>query len=503
MEHPSGWDGYYYLVQMQSLRTTGVMHSPEYSLVWPPLMLARALTGDDVTSWRICAVLFKALFVLSVFVLTRSLLWPKRESDDPAAVTTALLAAALSAASPSLGYFFTQFPKNLLGFSLFLFFAASVCGIHRAREGGDGVSAPRGRGLILRLAGALLLFLAAFFTHRFSAVLSLGFLLLYLAPSAKRLPRTLLLILPAALIAVLALSHLLPMAISYRDLERVTGEFSWSPILVPVSFLHGFGAFRLTTAWIVEIALSGALPIIAGAFLLRRRGSGVPRPDRGYAILILVALAGLFPFFRFTLTGMAYRLFFGTLLLLPLLCVPWIHAGVRRFLRSGTAGSASKREAVPVLLFLALMGLSLHTGRSYVPELHDPPCAFYGELAAEAMEGLSGMDCELVIAHRALAEMITYRHGVDALSWAPEDSFPRERVWRITAGVLRDEVSLYLGPAVADSFFIPLSRDYGLLREDHWEEFLQKIADEPVMLEAVSDWRNPLDRRPDYLGKRG
>jgi hypothetical protein len=377
-----------------------------------------------------------------------------------------------------------------------------VCGVHRVREGGEGSPAPLGRRQFPRLAGSLLLFLAAFFTHRFSAVLSLGFLILYLAPSAKRLPRPLLLILPAALIAVLALSHVLPLAISYRDLERVTGDFSWSPIFLPVSFLNGFGAFRLTTVWIIEIALSGALPILAGALLLRRRRSGVPGPDRGYAILILVALAGLFPFLRFSLTGLAYRLFFGTLLLLPLLCVPWIHAGVRSILRSGASGMTSGREAVPVMLFLALSALSIYTGRSYVPELHDPPYAFYGELAEEAMVGLSGRDCELVIAHRALAEMITYRYGVDALSWAPEDSFPRERVWRITAGILRDEVSLYLDPSVADSFFIPLSRDYALLREDHWEAFLRSIADEPVMLEAVRTWRNPLERRPAYLRKR-
>lgn len=500
-EHPSGWDGYYYLVQMQALRTTGEMHSPESSLVWPLLMLARAVSGDDVTSWRICAVLFKTLFVLSVFTLTLSMLRTNRSGGDPAAIHTALLAGALSAASPSLGYFFTQFPKNLLGFSLFLLFAASLIGIHRAPEAGE--RRPTGSRMLPHLAGALLLFLAAFFTHRFSAVLSLGFLLLYLAPSVRRLPRSLLLILPAGVIAVLALSHLLPLTVSYRDMERVTGDLSWSPIFVPVSFLGAFGSGRLTTVWIGEIVLAGILPILTGILLPFRRFPGSSQPDRGFAVMTLVALTGLLPFLRFSLTGLSYRLFFGTLLLLPLLCVPWIHAGVLRVIPDGKASRAAGRKAVPAAVFLALIATSLHTGRSYSRELHDPPYPFYDELAADAMDALSGSDCELIVAHAALAELITYRYGVDALPWAPEDSFPRERVWRITAGILRDEVSLYLGPATSDSFFIPLGRDYALMREDHWEEFLLEITDEPVMLEAVEgDWRNPLVRRPAYLRRR-
>jgi hypothetical protein len=79
--------------------------------------------------------------------------------------------------------------------------------------------------------------------------------------------------------------------------------------------------------------------------------------------------------------------------------------------------------------------------------------------------------------------------GRVTLSWAQEDSLPGERVWRITAGILRNEVSLYLDPAVSDSFFIPLRRDYALLREDHWEASLLNIAgDQQVTLLGRERW---------------
>ena len=39
------------------------------------------------------------------------------------------------------------------------------------------------------------------------------------------------------------------------------------------------------------------------------------------------------------------------------------------------------------------------------------------------------------------------------------------------------------------------------MREDHWEAFMLSIANEPLMLEAVHTWRNPLEQRPAYMMK--
>ncbi len=509
-EYANGWDGYYYLVQVQSLSNTGVMHSPEYSLVYLPLIALHAITGDYVTSYKISAVLFKLLFVLSVFTLSFSLLRSVRDTSKRLAFFTALLTATLSVMSPSLNYFFTQFPKNLLGFALFFFFMASVFSTGRCWRGGV-----KNGGLYVRIIGVILLFLAAFFTHRFSAVLSLCFLVLYFAPSVKHLLKHLWsstgrkrarILLPVAMIMLLLvlllfISNRLPLAPSVQDLERITGDQSLSPIFVPVSFVQSFGLFRISSPWIVEIFLAAVLPLLTCLLLLCRKRFSFLHMGGAYLILLIFSLTGLFPFFRFSLTGISYRLFFGTLLMFPLICLPYIRLAVEKILGLRLDRGLLSRRVIPVLIFLTLLALSFYTSRSYTPELHDPPYEYYEEIAGEAVEALSGVDWELIIAHGALAEMITYRFEVDALPWAPEEYFQRDRVWRITAGILRDEVSYYLSPEIADRYFVRLSGDYGLLREDQWEAFMESIADDPVMMEAVDIWRNPLQRRPAYLVK--
>ena len=499
-EYANGWDGYYYLIQVQSLNNTGAMHSTEYSPVYLPILAWHAITGDYIASYKLSAVMIKLLFVFSVFTLGFSLLKSRPDVDKRTTLFTALIAGALSAMSPSLNYFFVQFPKNLLGFALLFFAMASVYSISRIWKERQSPSLNKNvsrRNMTVRVLGVLLLFLAAFFTHRFTAILSLCFLVLYFAPTGKRL----FLFLFVPLLVLLALSGKLSMALSFYDLEVITSNFSPIPIFVPASFIQIFGVSKLSSAWLVEIYLSCTLLLLTGALLLCRYKFSFLRLGRGYYILIIIGLTGLFPFFRFSLTGLSYRLFYGTLLILPLICIPYIRMGVRKIINFRRSDSVSEQEAILVLFFVALLASSLYTGRSYNPELHDPPYAFYEELAAEAVTSLADVDCELIIAHKALAEMITYTFEVDALPWAPEEYFPRERVWRITAGILQDEVAMYLSPELAERYFLPLSWDYALMREDYWEAFMDSIADEPVMLDAVRTWRNPYEQRPAYMRK--
>ncbi len=510
-EYANGWDGYYYLVQVQSLNNTGVMHSPEYSLVYVPLLALHAITGDYVTSYKISAVLIKLLFVLSVFSLSLSVLKSSGRSSRRETLYTALLTAAISAMSPSMNYFFTQFPKNLLGFTLFFFFMACVFGTARRWEGRKTVSSRRG--LYTCIPGAVILFLAAFFTHRFSAILSLLFLLICFAVWAgKRLKRLwtgggrgrgrLLIFFGAVfLFLVLFISSRLPLAPSVHDLGRITGDLSLKPIFVPASFISTFGLSRLTPAWHIEIFIAAALPLLSCVLLFCRNRFSFLRFGRGYCILIILSLIGLFPFVGFSLTGLSYRLFFCTLLMMPLISIPYLRLAVEKLLRVHRGQWNLKAEAVPVLVFLALLALSLYTAGSYRSEIHDPPYSFYEELAGEAVEALSGRDYELIIAHKALAEMITFKYEIDALPWAPEEYFQRDRIWRITAGILRSEIAYYLSPELAERYFVRLSGDYGLLREDQWEAFMESISDDPVMMEAVDTWRNPLEHRPLYLVK--
>lgn len=494
-DHPTGWDGYYYLVQVRTLLTEGEMHSPEYSPVYIPMILFRLLTGSSLWAFRLTAVLARVLFVLSVFVLSRKLVESGGGGGEES-VLTALAASALAVMSPSLDFFSAQFPKNLLGFGFLLFFASSVISLSRRWKRGNS------RVVVPGLSASILLFAAAFFTHRFSAVLAVAFLLLYLAPRAFRgsggraaAATAAAAAAAAVLIAVLlVLSGRLPLAPSLRDLERVTGDLSASPSIVPLEFVRVFGSFRMSLPWLLETAAASIAPVVSAILLLIPAARGRVRPGGGYAALLVLAMVGLFPLLEFSLTGLAYRLLFATLLLFPVVCLPWLGEAVR-LLRRKTGGRVLPSAAVPAVMAC----LSFLTARSYDPVLHDPPYDRYEEISDSVAEFLSRRDFELVVAHRSLAEVITFRHGIDALPWAPEERFPRDRVWRVAAGVMRGEFTWYLGNGAMDSLYRRLPGDYALLREDAWESFLAGIAGEPALLEAVGTWRNPIERRPAYL----
>lgn len=468
-DYATGWDGYYYLVQIKSLTESGEMHSPEFSAVYLPMLFFHRITGDYVTCYQLSSVFIKLLFVLSVFFLSLTFLKPAKN-----AWPASLVIASLSAASPSLNYFFTQFPKNLMGFAFLFFFMASLSVLMRSDPGKR-----------LRLSVvSILLFLLTFFTHRFSAVLALLylFLLAILHIRRIRLNRMFLLILIPVLAAA-GIAHQLSLAPSLHDLERITGDLSSEPILVPASFINYFGDEKIALLWKVEIILAGIVSI-AGLFLMKLLKDKVPEE---YAAAVILIPLGLFPFLEFSLTGLSYRLFFWTLLAAPVVLIPWI--------------SKSKQKGFAAVIIMC--GFSFLSYRVYQPEMQDPPYGLYQEISDRCSERLSDRDCQLIIAHRSLAEMITFHSGTDALPWSPEERFPRDEVWRVTAGILHDDVSLHLGPETANEYFFRVYGDYGLIREDKWEEFLEAITEDPALVAAVNNWRNPMEQRPSYLQKNG
>ncbi len=533
--YANGWDAYYYLIQVKALLETGEMHSPEYSLVYLPVLGWHALTGDYILSYKLAAVLIQCIFVLSVFCAAFSLLQNRPETNHRYVFAASLFTAALAAMSPSLNYFFVQFPKNLLGFAFFFFFMAGFFAFSRYVKKRENASVPRDlrqyAALSIRAAGLILLFLAAFFTHRFSAVLSMLFLLLYFAPSLalslKRLVTAVwkgnaktdktgiisilrrhrgkavisACILAGGVFILLAVSHRLPLGLSLYDIEIITDNFSITPMFPPVEFINVFGSSKISALWMVEIIAGSLLLLITAVLLVFKKHFAFLRMGKEYIIVVITALIGLFPFFRFSLTGISYRLFFGTLLMLPLVCVPYVAFEAERLARFVVKGDIFKKTAAFAAAFIAVLVLSFYTGASYNSKLHDPPYDYYTELAGRTLDVLKNKDFELIIAHKALAELITFQHGVDALPWAPEEWFARDRVWRITAGLLREDFTEYLPPDILEDGFVPLEQDYALLREDYWESFLTNIADDPSVMESVQTWRNPLEQRPAYLMK--
>ncbi len=74
-EYANVWDGYYYLIQVQSLNNTGAMHSPEYSPVYLLLIALYAITGNYITSYKISAVMENCICPECPVTLDKDLMW--------------------------------------------------------------------------------------------------------------------------------------------------------------------------------------------------------------------------------------------------------------------------------------------------------------------------------------------------------------------------------------------------------------------------------------------
>ncbi len=108
----NGWDGYFYLVQMQSLVETGNAHTGDASLIYWYLTAFYFLFQDYVIAYKVGISVLIGIFTFLVILLTKK----------HATKKTALFVGILILCSPHLTYFVAQYPKNLLGIvSLILF----------------------------------------------------------------------------------------------------------------------------------------------------------------------------------------------------------------------------------------------------------------------------------------------------------------------------------------------------------------------------------------------
>ena len=103
-DHPLGTDGYYYVVQVQSLVSQGNLHVPDASWVHAWLAAVAGLVGAPVLGVKIGAALLAAALVPAAWLLGRRL---------GSGVVGAWILAGWVAASPTLTHLAGDFPKNL------------------------------------------------------------------------------------------------------------------------------------------------------------------------------------------------------------------------------------------------------------------------------------------------------------------------------------------------------------------------------------------------------
>jgi hypothetical protein len=497
----TGWDSYFYLVQIKSLEETGRMHSPEASLIYPYLRLFYWMAGDYVLAMKLAAAVLCGVFTL---------LLCRKGPNLP-------LLGAWSMFSPQLTYFAAQYPKNLLGLVLFVAFVRVLD--WTASKPRAWLAAPGlllivnyfGHRMMFGLAVVYLLLWIGFrFKERFSSRAwcfhqahfrqasqskhSLRRLHLMKTPStAKSAAIKTLFAFVVAIGAFLLAGQLFPGLAQVVDLGRLSGTFQWQPQFAPWSFVQSFGLERISGWWVFEILM--VLVWFFGGLMLRGTSKGISNPSLFWLCALL-----LFPFLEWSLTGLAWRMFLVFVLLLPL---------------AFEVQNVSKKASLAT--FVVLIAASFFSWKSYSPSLHDPDYSLFQKVTGQVEYQLSDPDSfgtklaesssnprpELFIAHNALAEYFTFTTGIDAMPWLPEYAVDSSRLWRIAAGV-QGQTLRYFAGAENVLKIKNLGGGYFLLPEYVWQAALKNARTEKddYFLKTAESWLNPYRMRPAFLLKR-
>lgn len=317
-EFATGWDSYFYIIQIKSFFEEGSMHSNDVSLIYPFYFCLYFLIENYELSFKVGSALLVGLYTLSLFLVGL-------EKSKP----SAFLLVSWSLASPHLTYFSSQYPKNLLGLCFFIFFIYFL----QKRN----------------WKFCILFFILNIFAHRMSiflCVISIGVFGLSQIKNKKYL-----LLIPLLLTLVLALGFFFKGILTIYDFERFKGILSSKPSFIFYQFLE---IFDFSTLWKSELFI---LLMIAVFVLFKREKSDIEK------MILSILLLFIFPFYHCILDNLIFRLCMAIFLLLPLL-LPIIF------------NNSKQTKWIAFSLFL----ICLFSASSYLPKKHDPPYLRYQKM---------------------------------------------------------------------------------------------------------------------------
>jgi hypothetical protein len=453
--YANGWDGYFYINQAKSFIEEGRMDVPDASLIYPLLIAIRFATDNYELAFKVMACLLAGVFSVSLFHLV--LKWTNN-------FKAALILASFSLFSPHLTYFAAQYPKNLLGLVFFVWLLQAV----------------DSRGKIVPLA----LLILNFFGHRVTAVLSFIFLLIHTAFTRLKKFTVYIAVLFAAVFLVAG--FFIPGLLNLFDAERFKNIFAASPHFGPYSFVKTFTPELISGYWMAEIAIACLLFVSAVVCVVVQLVKD--ESDKRLTALVIVLSLLIFPYFRWAVDGPSFRFVLVFILLCPILMTAFL--------------KAIRHNGIVAAACVILVSLSFFSYKSYMPRKHDPPYGVYEIIGKQINEKMKGDSCELIIAHKSLAEYIVYSTSIDAMSWLPEYVIEKEKLWRIAAGPKDIQFEFYLDPA--DRKYVSrLTPTYSFVREDVWQRFLRNVEKDhnDELLGELTNWTNPDRVRPYYLLK--
>jgi hypothetical protein len=162
-------------------------------------------------------------------------------------------------------------------------------------------------------------------------------------------------------------------------------------------------------------------------------------------------------------------------------------------------------------LTVLLGGMLLFTGwfpytyfHLVYPDNLNPDYALYHQVTRK----LSKMDIPMLIAHQGLNYYYKYLTMKESFPYAPEDHWPKPKIWRVVYGVTPPEWGYYLPERYGwgSGLLVDLPGAYSLIREDGWEEFCNQVrrqsGDRDLDDRVLHSWRNPSQKRPNFSRQR-
>jgi hypothetical protein len=448
----NGWDSYFFLAQIDALRRLGHLHTPDVSLIYALAYPLSAIVGDDVLAFKIVLALAAAALAAGVALLSRRL---------GAGRLVALSAGLWTALSPTMLFVGFQFPRESLGLALFVWVLI-------------GLIDERPSLWVPALAATVI-------THRLFAVLGLAAAIFVLIRRYRRTTANWVALSSVLIILGIIAASMVPGILRPADAARLSGLLTPHAALPPAAVVSWLGPISVGSAWSLELYAAYAVIVISAVVLSARAiNNSMVRPGLFIAIGLLVMA---FPFFVVNAESAGYRLILAVSCLAPLagaLAIGRPRSG-ERWIVAGVAAAACgvATAATPMQRF-------------------DPPYARYAALS-DAITRAWERPPALLIAHKGLAELTTFRTGVPAMSWEPEATLDSTAVWRIVTDIDAWEITDALGDGVRPQP-IRLPGTHALVREDVWRAFRRVASDDPNGLKTRA-WSpvNPSRVRPAFL----
>lgn len=454
----NGWDGYYYIMQMYTFIEKGAMRAPDYSIIYPYYIALSYIIGNHLLAFKVGSALLAGFFTSSTYYFSIQILTSesKIEQNVSKIHKIALLVASLSVFSPTLTYFTAQFPKNLLGVILLLWF------IYFLQK--------------KNLLGAALLFILTFLTHRMTAGLAVILLVINILASKKKW------ILIVIGILTIIMTIFLPGILHYTDIQRFSNNISLN--FPPYELISYFGSDKITIYWLIEIILLFCIFITSIILLIYRILRHI-KSSIIYILLIVILLILSLPIFPFEQADIGFR-FYLTFNILALLLVPIVVQKVHpKLLIAGT---------------VLLLVLSVFSFRSYQPKTQDPNYTAYFQIIKELSDKLQESP-DLIVAHQGLAQMVIVYTQFEATNWQPLPD-QNKKIWRIAADIPYYYYNKYLNSKDLEKVK-HLYKNYYLIQEQAWQTFkteVEKSSNEPLKIKTHA-WYNPSEYKPGYLLK--